>query len=56
MNAHDIEIAVFPNALHSFDVARPPHWYAGHWIGCDPAAAFYGIEETHRFLDDHLMQ
>jgi dienelactone hydrolase len=46
----DVEIVVYPGALHGFDSHLAPHQYAGHRVGRDPAAAEASIAATRRFL------
>jgi dienelactone hydrolase len=55
-NGHLVAMKVYAGALHSFDAALPPHTYAGHRIGRDPAAAADAIEQTRRFLAERLMR
>ena len=55
-NGHLVEMKVYPGALHSFDAALPPHTYAGHRPGRDPAAAEDAIDQTRRFLAERLMR
>jgi dienelactone hydrolase len=54
-NRHVLTLTVYPGALHSFDAATPPHMYAGHMIGRDPAAAEDALAQTRRFLAERLM-
>jgi hypothetical protein len=39
----------YPGARHGFDAPRPPHDYAGHYVGQDPAALADSLIETRRF-------
>jgi dienelactone hydrolase len=54
-NGHALPLTVYPGALHSFDSATPPHMYAGHLIGRDPAAAEDAFARTREFLAERLM-
>jgi dienelactone hydrolase len=51
-----IDIVVYPNAYHAFDIAelRPGRRYMGHWLEYDEAAAKDALTQTRRFLDEHL--
>ena len=51
---HDIALKVYANALHGFDAPHPPHQYAGHLVGRDPAAADDALAVTHQFLAQRL--
>jgi dienelactone hydrolase len=47
---HVVQLKTYPGALHSFDAPALPHFFAGHYIGRDPAAAADALNETERFL------
>jgi dienelactone hydrolase len=36
---HVLELRLFPGALHGFDSEAPPHYFAGHHVGREPAGA-----------------
>jgi dienelactone hydrolase len=52
---HEVQLKTYPGALHSFDAPLMPHFFAGHYIGRDPAAAADALNETERFLGSHLL-
>ena len=54
-NGHTVRLKSYPGALHAFDAPAMPHFFAGHYIGRDPAAAADAAVETRRFLDSHLV-
>lgn len=47
-------MTVFPGALHAFDGLWPPHQYARHYMGRDPAAAAAALALTRSFLAERL--
>jgi dienelactone hydrolase len=49
------KIGYYPGARHGFDAPRPPHVYAGHDVGQDPAALADSLIETRRFFDQRLI-
>jgi dienelactone hydrolase len=53
-NGHVLQMKVYPGALHSFDALLPPHAFAGHYVGRNPAAAADALAETRAFLASHL--
>jgi dienelactone hydrolase len=53
-SGHALQMTVFPGALHAFDALTPPHFYAGHYIGRDPAAAEAALAQTRSFLAARL--
>lgn len=53
-NGHIVQLKIYPGALHSFDAPAMPHFFAGHYIGRDPAAASDAVVETKEFFDLHL--
>ncbi|MBV9528092.1 dienelactone hydrolase family protein [Sphingomonas sp.] len=54
-NGHVLQLKVYPGALHGFDSSRPPHFYAGHYAGQDPAALADSLIEARRFFDQRLI-
>jgi dienelactone hydrolase len=54
-NGHVLQMKIYPGALHGFDSPRPPHFYAGHHAGQDPAALADSRIETHRFFDQRFI-
>jgi dienelactone hydrolase len=54
-NGHVLQMKIYPGARHSFDAPRPLHFYAGHFLGQDPAALALSLVETRRFLDARLI-
>lgn len=53
-NGHTVRLKSYPGALHGFDAPAMPHFFAGHYVGRDPAAAADALVETRAFLDAHL--
>jgi dienelactone hydrolase len=53
-NGHTLRMKIYPGALHSFDAPSPPHSFAGHYIGQDPAAMADSLVETRAFFSDRL--
>ncbi len=53
-NGHTLRIKTYPGALHSFDAQSMPHFFVGHYIGRDPAAAADALIETRAFLEQYL--
>jgi dienelactone hydrolase len=51
---HSVRMKVYPRALHAFDGEAPPHYFAGHYIGREPAAADDSIAETRAFFAARL--
>jgi len=45
----------YPGARHGFDAPLPPHFFAGHYVGQDPAALADALIETRRFFDERLI-
>jgi dienelactone hydrolase len=45
---------IYPGARHGFDAPRPLHFYAGHYVGQDPAARADALIATRAFLDERL--
>jgi dienelactone hydrolase len=54
-NGRVLEMKTYPGARHGFDAPRPPHDYAGHYVGQDPAALADSLIETRRFFDQRLI-
>lgn len=50
-----LQMKIYPGARHGFDAPRPPHFYAGHYVGQDPTALADSLTETRRFLDRRLI-
>lgn len=51
---HRPSLVVYPGARHSFDAKAPDRVYFGHRLVHDPKATADTIEQTRKFLDDHL--
>jgi len=45
-----VDLVVYPNATHGFDLDRPPHRYLGHSMRYDPAATNDAEAKVHAFL------
>ncbi len=45
-HGHVLQMKTYPGAPHGFDAPRPPHYYAGHYVGQDPAALADSLTET----------
>ena len=54
-NGHVLKMKIYPGALHGFDLPRLPHFYAGHYVGQDPAALANSSIQTRRFFDRRLI-
>jgi dienelactone hydrolase len=54
-NGHALRMKTYPGALHAFDAPSPPHSFAGHYIGQDPAAMADSLAETQAFLGERLI-
>jgi dienelactone hydrolase len=54
-NGYILQMNIYPGALHGFDSPRPPHFYAGHYAGQDPAALASSLTATCRFFDERLI-
>lgn len=50
----DLQVRVYPEAVHSFDVDILPEEYLGHRIGYDESAAIDSEQRMLHFFDDHL--
>ena|SRR6516164_7139608 len=53
-NGPILRMKVYPGALHSFDAPSPPHSFAGHYIGQDPAAMADSFAEARAFFSERL--
>jgi dienelactone hydrolase len=53
-NGHTLQMKVYPGARHAFDALAMPHYFVGHFIGRDPAAAVDAPIETRAFFASHL--
>ena len=53
-NGHTLEMTVYPGAFHAFDAPSPPHDFAGHHVGQDPAARSASIAATQGFFAARL--
>jgi dienelactone hydrolase len=53
-NGHTLAMTVYPGAFHAFDTPAPPHDYAGHHVGQDPAARAASIAATQAFFAARL--
>ena len=51
---HRVVLKTYPHALHGFESASRPHFYAGHQVGRDDAAADDALAETRAFLAGRL--
>jgi dienelactone hydrolase len=54
-HGHVLQMKTYPGARHGFDAPLPPHLYAGHYVGQDPAALADSLTETRRFFDQRLI-
>jgi dienelactone hydrolase len=54
-NGHVLQMKTYPGARHGFDAPLPPHSFAGHYVGQDPAALADALIETRRFFDERLI-
>lgn len=55
-NGRSVQLKVYPGALHGFNGLRPPHHFAGHYAGREPAAAADALAETYAFLGARLLR
>jgi dienelactone hydrolase len=53
-NGHALQMKTYPGARHGFDAPLRPHYFAGHYVGQDPAALADSLTETRRFFDARL--
>jgi len=54
-NGHTLQMKVYPGARHAFDAQAMPHYFAGHYIGREPAAAGDALAETRAFFSARLV-
>jgi dienelactone hydrolase len=54
-HGHVLQMKTYPGARHGFDAPGQPHFYAGHYVGQDPAALADSLTETRRFFDQRLI-
>ena len=54
-HGHVLRMKVYPSARHGFDAPRPPHFYAGHYVGQDRASLADSLTETRQFFDERLI-
>jgi dienelactone hydrolase len=54
-NGHVLQMKTYPGARHGFDAPLPPHFFAGHNVGQDPAALADALVETRMFFANRLI-
>ena len=54
-HGHVLQMKTYPAARHGFDAPRPPHFYAGHYVGQDPASLADSLIKTRQFFDQRLI-
>jgi dienelactone hydrolase len=54
-NGHVLQMKTYLGARHGFDAPRPPHFFAGHYVGQDPTALADALVETRGFFDERLI-
>jgi dienelactone hydrolase len=54
-NGHVLQMKTYPGAQHGFDAPLPPHFFAGHNVGQDPAALADALVETRMFFANRLI-
>jgi dienelactone hydrolase len=54
-NGHVLRMKIYPGARHAFDAPSPPHPFAGHYVGQDPAAMADSLIETRAFFSERLV-
>jgi dienelactone hydrolase len=47
---HTLQMTVYPGARHGFDAPMGLHYYAGHYVGQDPAAFTASLTEVRNFF------
>ena len=50
----DMQVKVYANAAHSFDVPVPVHRYQGNLVGYNPAAARSARSEILQFFQERM--
>ena len=55
MNGHVLQMKAYPGARHGFDTPFGLHYFAGHYVGQDPAALADALVETRNFFDERLI-
>jgi dienelactone hydrolase len=53
-NGHNLQMKVYSGARHVFDALAMPHYFAGHYVGREPAAAVDARVETRNFFAARL--
>jgi len=53
-NGPTLQMKTYPGARHAFDAPSPPHPFADHYIGQDPAAMADSLVETRAFFSERL--
>jgi dienelactone hydrolase len=53
-NGHALQLKVYQGARHAFDAEATPRYFAGHYMGREPAAAADALAETRAFFAGHL--
>ena len=53
-NGHTLQLKVYQGAHHAFDAEATPRYFAGHYIGREPAAAADALAETRAFFAARL--
>jgi dienelactone hydrolase len=53
-DGHALQMIVYPGARHGFDAPMGLHYYAGHYVGQDPAALAASLTEVRGFFAERL--